>query len=66
MSNNKCNPYRYRKHRTNQTGRGLHGRFRGSYMIPVNSNTSTDDSILNTPLVTPVAASEERAESQLK
>lgn len=66
MSNNKFNPYRYRKHRTNQIGRGLYGRIRGSYMIPVNSNTSTDDSISNAPLITPVAASAERAESQLK
>lgn len=66
MSKNKFNPYKFRKKRTNQTGRGLYGRFRGSYMIPVNPNTSTDNSNANTSFATPVAASEERAESLLK
>ena len=66
MSKNKFNPYKFRKKRTNQTERGLYGRFRGSYMIPVNPNTSTDNSNANTSFATPVAASEERAESLLK
>jgi hypothetical protein len=67
MSENKFNPYKYRKKKLNQTGRGLYGRYRGSYMIPVNQNTASDSiPTANTSLVTPVAATEQRAESQMK
>lgn len=62
------NPYRYRKQRkNNQIGRGLHGRYRGSYMIPVNSNaTDIDTNHIPTTIVSPVAAAEERAVSERK
>lgn len=63
MSKNKFNPYKNRKQKKNQTGRGMYGRFRGSYMIPVNSNTTSENSQTNTPLVTPVSAAEERTVS---
>lgn len=68
MANNKFNPYKYRRQKKNQVGRGLHGRFRGSYMVPVNPNAmdDTDSTTVNTKLVTPVAAAEQRAESELK
>ena len=66
-SENKFNPYKHRKKKQSQTGRGLYGRYRGSYMIPVNQNTASESTPTdNTPLVTPVAATEERAESQMK
>jgi len=67
MSENKFNPYKYRKTKQNQTVRGLYGRYRGSYMIPVNQNTASDSTpTANTSLVTPVAATEQRIESQMK
>lgn len=66
MANNKFNPYKYRK-KQNQIGRGLDGRMRGSYIIPVNSNArDTDSSEVQTSLVTPVAAAEKRAASEHK
>lgn len=66
-SENKFNPYKHRKKKQRQTRRGLHGRYRGSYMIPVNQNTASDSTpTSNIPLVTPVAATEERAESQMR
>lgn len=66
MANNKFNPYKYRK-KQNQIGRGLDGRMRGSYIIPVNSNArDTDSSEVQTSLVTPVEAAEKRAASEHK
>ena len=67
MSENKFNPYKYRKKKLNQTGRCLYGRYRGSYMIPVNQNTASDSiPTANTSLITPVVATEQRVESQMK
>ena len=67
MSENKFNPYKYRKKKQNQTGRCLYGRYRGSYMIPVNQSTASDSTpTANTSLITSVAATEQRAESQMK
>ena len=67
MSENKFNPYKYRKKKLNQTGRCLYGRYRGSYMISVNQNTASDSTpTANTSLITPVAATEQRVESQMK
>lgn len=67
MADKTFNPYKYRKQWTkNQIGRGLHGRYRGSYMIPVNLNAIkkyTDQ--IPTTMVSPVAA-EERALSEMK
>lgn len=68
MADKTFNPYKYRKQWTkNQIGRGLHGRYRGSYMIPVNLNAIekyTDQ--IPTTMVSPVAAAEERALSEMK
>lgn len=68
MVNKNFNPYKYRKQwRNNQIGRGLHGRYRGSYIIPVNSNaTEIEKDPLHTTIVSPVAAAEERALSEMK
>ena len=66
MSKNEFNPYKSRKQKKSQIGRGVYGRFRGSYMIPVNANTAADNSTVSTSLVTPVAAAAERAMSQMK
>lgn len=68
MAKNKFNPYQYRRFKKhNQSGRGLHGRFRHSYMIPVNPNAiDTETNSVNTTMVSPVAAAEERATSELK
>lgn len=67
MSENKFNAYKYRKKEKNQTGRGMYGRYRGSYMIPVNQNTAfASTPTVKTSLVTPVAAGEQRAESQIQ
>lgn len=39
MAKNNFNPYKYRRvNKQNLIGRGLHGRVRHSYMIPVNAN----------------------------
>jgi len=68
MANKKFNPYKLRKNKIRQIGRGLHRRFRGSYIIPVNPNAVKEEgrkSILTT-LVTPVAAAEKRPLSQYK
>lgn len=66
MAKNKFNPYHYRRFK-NQGGRGLHNRFRHSYMIPVNPNAiDTETNPVNTTMVSPVAAAEERATSELK
>lgn len=68
MAKNTFNPYKYRKNqKKDQIGRGLNGRYRRSYMIPVNSNTVKEEpNPINTTLVTPVAAAEERAVSEYK
>ena len=56
VSENKFNAHKYRKKPKKQTGRGMYGRYRGSYMIPVNQNTTSDTTpIVKTPLVSPVA-----------
>ncbi|CAG2238519.1 unnamed protein product [Mytilus edulis] len=55
------------KNTKNQTGRGMYGRYRGSYMISVNQNTNSDSSpVVKTQLVSPVEATQQRAESQMK
>lgn len=69
MAKQHFNPYKYKKsRRINQTGRGLHGRYRDSYMIPVNSNA--EDIVEPNPvpmiMVPPVAAAEDRALSEMK
>ena len=68
MAANKFNPYSYRRSKKqNRSGRGLHGRFRHSYMIPVNPNAiDTETNSVNTTMVSPVAAAEERATSEMK
>ena len=67
MSEKRFNPYQFKKKKRNQTGRGMYGRYRRSYMIPVNQNTASDSTPTDhTTLVTPVAATEQRAESQMK
>ena len=67
MSENKFNAYKYRTKTKNQTGRGMYGRYRGSYMIPVNQNTTANSTpAVKTPMVSPIAATEKRAESQMK
>ena len=43
MANKKFNPYKLRKNKIRQIGRGLHGRFRGSYIIPVNPNVVKEE-----------------------
>lgn len=68
MEGNKFNAYSYRRlKRKNQLGRGLHGRFRHSYMIPVNVNANdTETNSISTTMVSPVVASEDRATSEMK
>lgn len=69
MAAKKFNPYSYRRsNKQNRSGRGLHGRFRHSYMIPVNPNAidNTETNSVNTTMVSPVAAAEERATSEMK
>ena len=45
----------------------MYGRYRGSYVTPVNQSTASDSTpTANTPLVTPVTAVEQRTESQMK
>lgn len=58
MSENKFNAYKYRNKKS-QKGRGMYGRYRGSYMIPVNQNTTSDSTpLVKTSLVSPVAATQ--------
>ena len=69
MAKQHFNPYKYKQsRRTNQTGRGLHGRYRDSYMIPVKSKA--EDIVEPNPvpmtMVPPVAAAEDRALSEMK
>ena len=69
MADRKFSPYKYKKTKNNrkQIGRGrLHGRYRGSYLIPVNRHAVKEDDKVHTDLVTPVAAAEERALSEYK
>lgn len=68
MAANKFNPYSYRRFKKqNRSGRGLYGRFRHSYMIPVNPNAiDTETNSVNTTMVSLVAASEERTTSEMK
>lgn len=67
MSKKSFDPYKLRKQNKIQTGRGLYGRFRGSYLIPVNPNsTQTESTLIQNKLVAPVEADAERAESELK
>ncbi|CAC5370199.1 unnamed protein product [Mytilus coruscus] len=50
-----------------QTGRGLYGRFKGSYLIPVNPNSvEAESKSIQIKQVTPVEADANRAESELK
>lgn len=66
MANNKFNPYKYRKQKQSQIGRDLYGRFKGSYMVTVNPNPLDSESTpIKSTLVTPVAAAEVRAVSEL-
>ena len=59
MSENKFNAYKYRTKTKNQTGRGMYGRYRGSYMIPVNQNTTANSTpAVKTPMVSPIAATD--------
>ncbi|CAC5426260.1 unnamed protein product [Mytilus coruscus] len=67
MSKKSFDPYKLKKQNKIQTGRGLYGRFRGSYLIPVNPNsTQTESTLIQNKLVAPVEADAERAESELK
>lgn len=67
MSENKFNPYKFRQHKKFQTGRGRYGRFKGSYIIPVNQNiVNTDPEKTKTTLVTPIEAAAKRDASELK
>lgn len=68
MAKKNFNPYKYNKRkRINQTGRGLHGRYRDSYLVPVNSNAADiDANVIPTTIVSPVAAAEDRALSEMK
>lgn len=68
MASNKFNPYQYRRiKRKRHSGRGLHGRFRNSYMIPVNPNAvDVNKNVIKSTMVSPVAAAEERAMSEMK
>ncbi|CAG2236043.1 unnamed protein product [Mytilus edulis] len=67
MSTKSFDPYKFRKQNKIQTGRGLYGRFRGSYMIPVNPNsTQTESTLIQNKLVAPVEADAEIAETELK
>ena len=43
MANKKFNPYKLRKNKIRQIGRGLHERFRGSYIIPVNPSVVKEE-----------------------
>lgn len=67
MVQNKFNPYKYRKHRKIQKGRGgLYGRFKGSYMIPVNPNAiDTEPNMTKNTIITPVEADAKRALAEL-
>lgn len=68
MASNKFNPYQYRRiKRKRHSGRGLHGRFRNYYMIPVNPNAvDVNKNVIKSTMVSPVAAAEERAMSEMK
>lgn len=68
MASNQFNPYTYRRSKKrNQLGRELHGRFRNSYMIPVNPNAvDTDTNPVKPTVILHVAAAEERASSEMK
>ena len=48
MANKKFNPYKLRKNKIRQIGRGLHERFRGSYIIPVNPSVDKEEGENNT------------------
>ena len=67
MSRKTFNPYKFRKQKKIQTGRGLYGRYRGSYLIPVNPNAiDTDVEKTKNTVISPVEAVAERAKSELK
>ncbi|CAC5359493.1 unnamed protein product [Mytilus coruscus] len=67
MSNKTFDPYKFRKQKKIQTGRGLYGRFKGSYLIPVNPNSvEAESKSIQIKQVTPVEADANRAESELK
>lgn len=68
IANKTFNPYKLRKNKIRQIGRGLHRRFRGSYIIPVNPNAVKEEGKKTIPpvIVTPVAVAEERALSEYK
>ncbi|VDI32582.1 Hypothetical predicted protein [Mytilus galloprovincialis] len=67
MSKKSFDPYKFRKQNKIQTGLGLYERFRGSYLIPVNPNsTQTESTLIQNKQVAPVEADAERAESELK
>ena len=68
MASNKFNPYTYRRlKKRKRTGRGLHGRYRNSYRIPVNPNAiDVDTNSIESTMISPVAAADERANSEMK
>ena len=68
IANKKFNPYKLRKNKIRQIGRGLHGQFKGSYIITVNPSVVKEEGkkTIPTTLVTPVAAAEEKALSEYK
>jgi len=43
MAHKKINPYKLRKNKIRQIGRGLQRRFRGSSIIPVNPNAVKEE-----------------------
>jgi hypothetical protein len=43
MANKKFNPYKLRKNKIRQIGRGLHGQFKGSYIITVNPSVVKEE-----------------------
>ena len=43
IANKKFNPYKLRKNKIRQIGRGLHGQFKGSYIITVNPSVVKEE-----------------------
>lgn len=68
ISKKSVHPYKFRNtKKNNQTGRGLYRRYKGSYLIPVNSNSNnTDYKLIPTKQVSHVEADANRAKSELK